>query len=324
MKLTSREREIAEVLYKEPLISQEELAQRFGISRSSAAVHISNLMKKGVILGKGYVFNKKASVVVVGELLLKIMVKQNNENMQIDTEYGGFSIEMSQALASFGMNTKLLTVLGNDDLGSQILTGLKSREVDISNVVKDSQYRTPRKIYLNKALQFSENIPEEVFAKAIQDREWVVLNCDWLLVEEPFQELMSKKMISKDEKSPALCACRFINDEVPDFLNQYALVVLGVDNFQQLNQFSQAGQRLVQGGTQNCVITDGSSMILQSSEQTSMDFSLPPNQSFDSRTDLHLFLAGLVYGLSCGYPIRQALRIAIANACSQEIENKNM
>lgn len=317
MKLTSREREIAEVLYKEPLISQEELALRFGISRSSAAVHISNLMKKGVILGKGYVFNKKASAVVVGELLLKIIVRQKNENKQIDTEYGGFSAEMSRALASFGMNTKLIAVLGNDDLGSQILTGLKSQEVDISNVVKDSKYRTARKIYLDKDLQYSENIPEEVFAKAIETREWVMLNCDWLLVEDQYQELISKRIISK-EKSPALCACRFINDEVPEFLSQYALVVLGVDNFQQLNQFSQAALNLVQGGTQNCIITDGSSMILQSSEQSGMDFSLPPNQSFDSRTDLHLFLAGLVYGLSCGYPIRQALRIAIANACSQE------
>lgn len=318
MKLTLREREIAEVLYKEPLISQEELALRFGISRSSAAVHISNLMKKGVILGKGYVFNKKASVVVVGELLLKIIIsRQTDINNHIDIEYGGFSAEMSRALASYGMNTKLLAVLGSDDLGSQILKELKSQEVDISNVIKDSKFRTPRKIFLDKDLQYSENIPEEVFAKAIETREWVVLNCDWLLVEDQYQELISKKMISK-EKPPALCACRFIKDEVPNYLSQYSLVVLGVENFQQLNQFSQTGLNLVQAGTQNCIITDGSSMIVQSSEQTSMDFSLPPNQSFDSRTDLHLFLAGLVYGLSCEYPIRQALRIAIANACNLE------
>lgn len=323
MKLTSREREITDVLFKEPLISQEELAMRFGISRSSIAVHISNLMKKGVILGKGYVFNKKASVVVVGEVLLKIIVKQNDKNEKIDIEYGGYSAEVSRVLASFGMNTKILTVVGNDDLGSQILNELKSREVDVSNVAKEQKYRTPRKVYLDKNLQFSEHIPNEVFTKTIEAREWVYLNCDWLLVEEQYQELMSNKMISKDEKLPALCACRYINDEIPDFLKQYALVVLGVDDFQQLNKFSQSGLRLMQNGTQNCIITDGSSIILQNKEQASMDFALPPNQSFDSRKDLHFFLAGLVYGLSCGYPIRQALRIAIANACSQEPENRN-
>lgn len=324
MKLTSREREIIEVLYKEPLISQEELAMRFGISRSSAAVHISNLMKKGIILGKGYVFNKKASIVVIGELLLKIVVRQNQERAQIDTEYGGFSADLCRALASFGLNTKLLTVLGNDDLGNQILSELKSREVDISNVVKETGYRTPRKIYVDKALQFSENIPVEVFGKAIETRDWVVLNCDWLLVEDQYQELVSKKAISKDEKSPALCACRFIHDQVPDFLSQYSLVVLGIGNFEKFHQISQAGLKLVQEGTQNCIITDGSSIILQSNEQADMDFSLPPNQSFDSRADLHLFLAGLVYGLSSGYPIRQALRIAIANACNQELDGRSI
>jgi cell division protease FtsH len=64
MRLTLRETEIFEILKKEPLIAQDELARRFGISRSSVAVHISNLMKKGVILGKGYVINESASVVV--------------------------------------------------------------------------------------------------------------------------------------------------------------------------------------------------------------------------------------------------------------------
>ena len=55
MRLTSREKELFEVLKNEPLISQDELSRRFGITRSSVAVHISNLMKKGVILGKGYI-----------------------------------------------------------------------------------------------------------------------------------------------------------------------------------------------------------------------------------------------------------------------------
>ncbi len=43
MPVTSREREICDLLRREPLISQEELAMRLGITRSSVAVHISNL-----------------------------------------------------------------------------------------------------------------------------------------------------------------------------------------------------------------------------------------------------------------------------------------
>ena len=53
--MTQRERQILQWIEENPMISQEELAQKAGISRSSIAVHISNLMKKGYIAGKGYV-----------------------------------------------------------------------------------------------------------------------------------------------------------------------------------------------------------------------------------------------------------------------------
>ena len=45
--LTKREKEILTQLKKDPTISQEELADRMKITRSAAAVHISNLMRKG-------------------------------------------------------------------------------------------------------------------------------------------------------------------------------------------------------------------------------------------------------------------------------------
>ena len=46
--MTRREQEILAWIRDNPLISQQELAQRAGITRSSVAVHISNLMRKGL------------------------------------------------------------------------------------------------------------------------------------------------------------------------------------------------------------------------------------------------------------------------------------
>ena len=46
--MTKREKEIIDILRKEPMISQIDLAKRLGISRSSAAVHITNMMKKAL------------------------------------------------------------------------------------------------------------------------------------------------------------------------------------------------------------------------------------------------------------------------------------
>lgn len=50
--MTQRERQILQWIEADPMISQEALAERAGITRSSVAVHISNLMKKATSPGR--------------------------------------------------------------------------------------------------------------------------------------------------------------------------------------------------------------------------------------------------------------------------------
>ena len=64
--MTKRERQLLNWIEENPLISQKELADKAGITRSSVAVHISNLMKKGYITGKGYIVQTAPYVTVVG------------------------------------------------------------------------------------------------------------------------------------------------------------------------------------------------------------------------------------------------------------------
>jgi len=319
MKLTSREQKIIEVLMQDPLISQEDLAARFGISRSSVAVHISNLMKKGVILGKGYVFNKKASAVVAGEVFLRVNISDGAFDCRIDTEFSGFALEVSQALVNYGMVTKLLTVLGSDDAGSQIISRLKSQEVDVNNVIRARHHRTSRKVFVDGELRYAEAIDRENISTDLESRAWLLQNCDWLLIDEPYQEMLAQQPVFQEENGPVVCTCHYWQDDLPACLQQYHLVVLGVANFNKLEQIQQRGLELVQAEVQNCIVTDGKSMILCFGRQNSQDFTLLPNQSFDNRNDLHLFLAGLVYGLAAGYPMRQAIRIATASASKNEI-----
>ena len=64
--MTDREKEILNILIEDPMVSQQELADKLNITRSSVAVHITNLMKKGHIKGKGYIINKGNFVTVIG------------------------------------------------------------------------------------------------------------------------------------------------------------------------------------------------------------------------------------------------------------------
>lgn len=318
MKLTSREQEIVEVLTQDPLASQEDLAARFGISRSSVAVHISNLMKKGVILGKGYVFNKKVSAVVAGEIMLRVNIVNNKDACRIDTDISGFALETSQALVKLGLATKLLSILGADELGMQILSRLKNQEIDVSNVIRSEQYRTARKVYIDNVLSYAETMTDEKISHDIESREWLMQNCDWLLIDSQLQNTLINKSLFRDENSPITCTCNYWDGDLPDHLRQYHLLVLGVGSLQKLEQCQQMGLELIQAGVENCLMTDGNSFIMWFGKDGIKDFTLLPNQSFDSRNDLHLFLAGLVYGLAAGYPMRQAVRIATAQAAKND------
>ena len=70
--MTQREAQILQWIQENPLISQQELADRAGITRSSVAVHIPNLMKKGYIDGKGYIVRTAPYAVVVGGVNMDI------------------------------------------------------------------------------------------------------------------------------------------------------------------------------------------------------------------------------------------------------------
>ncbi len=70
--MTQREQQILDWITEDPMISQEALAERAGITRSSVAVHISNLMKKGHIVGRGYILPAGGYVVVAGAVNVDI------------------------------------------------------------------------------------------------------------------------------------------------------------------------------------------------------------------------------------------------------------
>ena len=314
MKLTSREKEIAEVLKKEPMISQDDLALRFGISRSSVAVHISNLMKKGIILGKGYVFNKKVSIVVVGQAYVEIKVREDADDTLIDMKSTGFASEVGKALAAFGIQPKLITVVGNDDWGNQILDDLKKLEVDIANIFRHPDKRTCKKIISNRGLYLAETYKQMEYLQAIEAREWVAFNCDWLIVEPEFQPFMIDRLNGREDKSPCVCGCWYADKEIPAFLKYYGLLAMGVADLQNDGFYIEKGQEFIAAGMKECIISDGSTNMIWVNKTGMDDFSLLPNQTFNTETTMHLFLAGLVYGLSTGYPKRQAMRIACSTA----------
>lgn len=317
MRLTSREKEIFEILKKEPLISQDELSRRFGITRSSIAVHISNLMKKGVILGKGYVVNESGSAVVIGESCINIDVQTENGDTTIDIDYGGFAVEFSRVLSNFGVNVKVITVTGKDNVSDAIISKLREKDIDTSNIYRHPRQRSCRRISVNGVNSYEECYSWKEYQKAISLRELVVLNCEWLCIDPQFQESIINKLYGKeDEKLPYLCTYRIMesSEDIPGYLWSYSTVVLGVKS-DSLDLYAQKVRAL--SGNQNWILTDGSSRVIYFQDKKAIDVLLLPSQIFNIENRIQFLLAGLIYGLSSGYPLRQAIRISIGAAVGE-------
>ena len=94
--MTRRERQLLEWIRENPCISQQELADKAGITRSSAAVHISNLMRKGYIAGRGYLLREAPYIAVVGGVNMDIgavsdapLVARDSNPGRVTTSLGG-------------------------------------------------------------------------------------------------------------------------------------------------------------------------------------------------------------------------------------------
>lgn len=139
--ITDREKEILEIIKAEPSISQNDLALRLGIARSSAAVHITNLMKKGLILGKGYILNEDPYVLVIGASNMDISGIPNNRLIprdsnigSIELSLGGVGRNIAENCTKLSLETKLISAIGDDVFGKKIL----SHAMDIGLNMADS------------------------------------------------------------------------------------------------------------------------------------------------------------------------------------------
>lgn len=138
--MTDREKEILDILKYDPLISQKELADKLCITRSSVAVHITNLMKKGYIKGKGYILKKDNYVTVIGGSNIDIvgisttpLIMCESNPGKVSISVGGAGRNIAENICKKGINTKLISAVGNDLYGNTILSECKNYGIDVDD-----------------------------------------------------------------------------------------------------------------------------------------------------------------------------------------------
>ena len=166
--MTQRERQILQMIELDPMISQQALAEKLGITRASVAVHISNLMKKGCIAGKGYVLRSRSYAVVVGGVNVDIggrsfapLVDADSNPGQVTISLGGVGRNIAHNLSLMGVDVRLLTAYGDDLNGERVAASCSELGIGLSHALQVPGTATSTYLYLTG--------PEGEMALAVSD-----------------------------------------------------------------------------------------------------------------------------------------------------------
>ena len=168
--MTQRERQILGLIEANPMISQQELADALQITRSSVAVHISNLLKKGYIAGKGYVLRSGSYAVVVGGVNVDIggrsyhpLVAADSNPGTVTVSLGGVGRNIAHNLALMGTDVRMLTAFGDDLYGQKVAASCGELGIDVSHALRVADAATSTYLYIADA--------EGEMAMALSDME---------------------------------------------------------------------------------------------------------------------------------------------------------
>ena len=153
--MTQRERQILQLIEADPMISQQQIADSLGITRSSVAVHISNLIKKGCIAGKGYVLRTGSYVAVVGGVNVDIggrsfapLVAADSNPGSVSISLGGVGRNIAHNMTLMGLEVRMFTAFGDDLNGQRVAASCSELGIDMSNALRIPGGTTSTYLYL--------------------------------------------------------------------------------------------------------------------------------------------------------------------------------
>ncbi|MGI2113381.1 PfkB family carbohydrate kinase [Shewanella frigidimarina] len=141
--MTERELEILALLKQDPLMPQQDMADKLSMSRSAVAGHIMNLTNKGIIRGKGYILAEAPYVVVIGGANMDILgrpagslrVGDSNPG-SVSCSPGGVGRNIAENLARLGTDTRLTTAVGKDTYGQEIIEHCQRAGIDMKHTLQ--------------------------------------------------------------------------------------------------------------------------------------------------------------------------------------------
>ena len=332
--MTLREKEILQILKNNPMISQQEIADMLDISRASVAVHITNLMKKGQILGKGYILRKENYVTVIGGSNMDIQGSPNNPLVmydsnpgKVDISMGGVGRNIAENLSRLNVNTKLISAIGNDLYGNTILSECKNLNIDVNDCLVSDEYSTS--IYVSilnnsKDMQLAishmdiiEKLDESFIHskhKSIDDSKAIVIDTN--LSNEAIDFITrtySHLPIFVDTVSTAKCLK--IKDILDRFegikLNKYEAETLSGIKIENLDDVKKSCEFFINKGIKNVFITLGGDGVYCANTDKAVHIPGVKINIINATGAGDAFMSGIMYGFMNDLDLEETAKFSV-------------
>lgn len=334
--MTKRERQLLNWIEENPLISQKELADRAGITRSSVAVHISNLMKKGYIAGKGYIVQTAPHVTVVGGVNVDIgglpaaaLAAGDSNPGTVRSSLGGVGRNIAHNMALLGLDVRLVTVFGDDLNTRKLAESCAELGIDVSQSPVVPGGRTSTYLYINDetgnmALAVSDmEIYRHLTPQVLAQRQklldgsqavvldanipeesvaWLAENCAAPLFADPVSAAKAVKL------KPVLGKLHTLK---PNRLEAELLSGVPITDGESLNR---AADVLLETGLERVFISLGSEGVLAAGQAGRVRLPCLPGKAVNATGCGDAFMAAIVWAHLRGMDLENAARAGLAAA----------
>lgn len=341
--MTQRERQILQWIEENPMISQEELASKAGISRSSVAVHISNLMKKGYIAGKGYVLRSGTYVVVIGGVNIdigaqsykKLISKDSNPGKSF-TSLGGVGRNIAHNISLLDTDVRFLTAFGDDEYAQRIEASCANLGIDISHAKKIKGARSSTYLFItdpsgDMALAVSDmDICDEITPKYLASNQALINNAQVVVIDANIPE-ESIQWLSEHCTAPIFADPVSVSkaERLKPYLSKFNTLkpnkieaehLTGI-KIKDINSLKKAADKLLSTGLHRVFISCGSDGVFASDHNESIMFPCYKANMKNATGAGDAFMAAITYAYLEGTNLKDTCAIASA-AASIAIESE--
>lgn len=333
--MTNKEKEMYRIIRENPRISQNELALKLGITRSAVSVHISNLIKKGYIIGREYILSSPSYVVVIGAANVDIIGRSADSLISEDSNPGamqmcpgGVGRNIAENLSRLGTSVKLISSIGDDTFGKSILETSKSVGIDVGHFyIKPGSVSSTYLAILGSngemklALSDMKALDEMPLEHLANNRQLIssaeIIVIDAGLPEATIEYIMANFKSSRIFLDPvsvgkakhAKCFTGLFDTIKANRLEAEYLTGIEINDNASL---SQAGKIFMEKGTKRVFISLGRNGVYYCSANGEGIFPIIPVQPVNATGAGDAFMAGVVYSTMQGWDDKQTANFASA------------